>query len=109
MKNLEQKNNADISTGNVYVMSHSLFSNVIRIGCTPEDPLDYAKSLSATTPGTYTLVYALQCKNPCQVRQQIREYLQAKKYVNEFYEITAEVAEKLVKRETLRIPIVDAL
>jgi hypothetical protein len=95
-----------ISTGYVYVMTHSFFSDVIRIGCTPDDPKKYAKLLSKKTPGEYSLVYSLACNNPCRVKKQIREYLNAKEYVNEFYQVSTEVAAKLLKRETLKIPIV---
>jgi hypothetical protein len=93
-----------VSKGNVYVMTHSFFSDVIRIGCTPEDPQAYANELSANSPGKYTLVFSQTCDNPCQVTRQIRDYLNAQKYVNEFYEVPAQVAEKLLKQESLRIP-----
>ena len=66
-----------VSLGNVYVMRHSFFSDVIRIGCTPEDPHAYAKSLSTKTPGNYTLLFSLQCNNPCQVKKKIKAYLNA--------------------------------
>ncbi|MEY8215280.1 MAG: GIY-YIG nuclease family protein [Colwellia sp.] len=102
--NNQQDSLDDISQGNVYVMTHSFFSDVIKIGCTPEDPQQYAKQLSAKTIGEYSLVFSLQCHNPCKVKKQIREYLNAQEYVNEFYQVSAEVAEKLLKRETLRIP-----
>jgi len=105
MENLQQSiEKKQVSVGSVYVMSHSFFSDVIRIGCTPEDPQTYAKSLSAKTPGDYTLVFSLQCSNPCKVKKQIKEYLNAQEYVNEFYQVPAEVAENLMKREVLRIP-----
>ncbi len=94
-----------VSVGNVYVMSHSLFSDVIRIGCTPENPKDYAEQLSAKSPGQYSLVFSIQCNNPCKVKKQIREYLNAQEYINEFYQVSPEIAEKLLKRETLKIPI----
>jgi hypothetical protein len=87
-------------------MSHSFFSDVIRIGCTPDDPQEYAKLLSKKTPGEYSLVYSLACNNPCKVKKQIREYLNAQEYINEFYQVPAEIAAKLLKRETLKIPIV---
>ncbi|MCW8832990.1 MAG: GIY-YIG nuclease family protein [Colwellia sp.] len=93
-----------VSVGNVYVMTHSFFSDVIRIGCTPEDPSEYAMALSSKSPGEYSLVFSLQCNNPCKVKKQIREHLNAKEYVNEFYQVPAEVAKSLVKREGLRIP-----
>ena len=57
------------SVGNVYVMTHSFFSDVIKIGCTPNDPEAYAKELSAKSPGNYTLVYSVKCSNPCQVKK----------------------------------------
>ncbi|WP_114327719.1 GIY-YIG nuclease family protein [Candidatus Colwellia aromaticivorans] len=109
MKNIAQSvQNSEVSLGNVYVMTHSFFSDVIRIGCTTEDPENYAKTLSKKTPGDYTLVFSLQCKNPCKVKSQIKTYLNAQEYVNEFYQVTAEVAERLLKRETLRIPILNS-
>jgi len=95
----------DISMGNVYVMKHSFFSDVIRIGCTPNDPDEYAKLLSENTPGEYTVIYSLTCNNPCNIKKQIKTYLNAQKYVNEFYQVPADVAAKLLKRETLKIPI----
>jgi len=95
----------NITYGNVYVMTHSFFSDVIKIGCTPIDPIQHAITLSENTIGDYTVVFSLQCKNPCNVKKQIRQYLQAKAYVNEFYQVPAEVAERLLKREALRIPM----
>jgi hypothetical protein len=107
MKSIAQPlNKTEVSLGNVYVMTHSFFSDVIRIGCTTEDPQAYAKALSDKMPGDYTLVFSLQCKNPCKVKRQIKTYLNAQEYVEEFYQVTAEVAETLLKRETLRIPMV---
>ena len=109
MENTEQdsKNN-DVSYGNVYVMTHSFFNDVIKIGCTPIDPTEHAIALSAKTPGDYKVVFSLKCMNPCKVKKQIREYLNAEEYVNEFYQVPAEVAENLLKRETLKIPILNA-
>jgi len=108
MKNSQQKNK-EASVGNVYVMTHSFFSDVIRIGCTTEDPQKYVKSLSAKTPGEYTVVFSLQCSNPCKVKKKIQEHLNAQEYVKEFYQVPANVAERLLKRETLVIPTLNAL
>ncbi|PHR83932.1 MAG: hypothetical protein COA59_09840 [Colwellia sp.] len=110
MKNNPQsvKNN-DKLLGNVYVMTHSFFSDVIRIGCTIEDPKEYAKTLSKKTPGDYTLAFSLQCDNPCKVKKQIQTYLNAQEYVNEFYQVSTEVAERLLRREILRIPMLGPL
>ncbi|GLX76971.1 hypothetical protein tinsulaeT_03110 [Thalassotalea insulae] len=96
---------ASVTNGNVYVMTHSFFTDVVRIGCTPDDPEQYARQLSENTPGDYTLVFSLQCAQPCQVKKQIRAYLNAEKYVNEFYQVPPEVVKKLMQRETLKIPI----
>ena len=93
--------------GNVYVMTHSFFTDVVRIGCTPDDPELYAQKLSSNTPGDYKLIYTLCCENPCQVKQQIREYLNAQKYVNEFYQVSPDLVKKLMKQENLRIPMLD--
>lgn len=110
MKNITQPTeNKEVSLGNVYVMTHSFFSDVIKIGCTTEDPEEYAKTLSKNTPGNYTLAFSLQCDNPCKVKSQIKEYLNAQEYVNEFYQVTPEVAENLLKRESLRIPMITSL
>ena len=106
MKNL-QKNNDSI--GNVYVMTHSFFSDVIRIGCTTEDPEQYTQQLSDKTPGQYTLVFSQRCDNPCIVKKHIQEYLDAQKYVEEFYQVPANVAEKLLKREILVIPSLNTI
>jgi len=94
----------DIALGNVYVMTHSLFSDVVKIGCTSENPEEHAKSLSAKTIGDYSVVFSLACNNPCKVKRQVKEYLNAKEYVKDFYQVPAEVAGKLLRRETLIIP-----
>ncbi len=105
MESLEQqKKTAEVASGHVYVMTHSFFSDVIRIGCSPEDPIKHAEILSSQSPGEYTVAFSLQCANPCKVKKQIREYLNAQEYVNEFYQVSPEVAKSLLKRETLRIP-----
>jgi len=110
MENLQKTSERnEVSLGSVYVMTHSFFSDVIRIGCTPEDPQDYANSLSKKTPGDYTLVFSLQCNNPCKVKKRIKEHLNAQEYVNEFYQVPAEVAERLLTRETLVIPTLSTL
>lgn len=89
--------------GNVYVMTHSIFSNIVRIGCTSRPPEEYAKVLSKNIPGDYDVVFQLFCKNPCQIKQQVKEYLSEKKYVNEFYEVAPERVAKLIKNESLKI------
>ncbi|MCJ8319298.1 MAG: GIY-YIG nuclease family protein [Colwellia sp.] len=106
---VEPTTDKNVPVGNVYVMTHSFFSDVIRIGCTPDDPQAYTESLSAKSPGNYRLVFSLQCNNPCKVKKQIREYLNAQEYVNEFYQVSPDVAANLLKRETLRIPTLTAL
>ena len=108
MKNTKNRVNTtiekEVSLGNVYVMTHSFFSDVVKIGCTTEDPQEYAKSLSAKTIGEYSVAFSLQCSNPCKVKKQIKSYLNAQEYVNEFYQVSPDVAEKLLRRETLVIP-----
>lgn len=96
----------DISLGYVYVMTHSLFSDVVKIGSTPEDPKEYAKSLSAKTIGEYHVAFSLQCSNPYKVKKQIKEYLSAQEYVSEFYQVSPEFVGKLLRREILKIPLV---
>jgi len=109
MKNSQAKvEKQDVSLGHVYVMTHSFFSDVVRIGCTPDDPQEYAKSLSTKTPGEYSLIFSLQCSNPCKVKKRIQEYLNAQEYVKEFYQVPAEIAERLLTRETLVIPTLTA-
>lgn len=112
MKNTENTTDTtatDVKLGNVYVMTHSFFSDVVKIGCTTEEPVEYAKALSAKTIGEYSVAYSLQCKNPCKVKKQIKKYLDAQEYVNEFYQVSPEVAKKLLKRETLVIPSLNSL
>ncbi|MGB1261636.1 MAG: GIY-YIG nuclease family protein [Cognaticolwellia sp.] len=107
-KSEQEANNQGLAYGNVYVMTHSFFSDVVKIGCTPLDPVEHAIALSAKTPGEYTLKFSLKCTNPCQVKKQISKALNAKAYVNEFYQVPIDVAENILKRETLRIPILNA-
>jgi hypothetical protein len=107
MKNTENIENTiinDISLGSVYVMTHSFFSDVVKIGCTIEDPQVYAKTLSAKTIGEYSLAFSLRCSNPCKIQKQIKHYLNAQEYVNGFYQVSPDMAKKLLKRETLKIP-----
>lgn len=96
----------NVSFGNVYIMTHSIFSDVIRIGCTWNDTEEYAKSLSMKSPGHYQLFFSLACENPCKIKNQIRQYFDAKRYVNEFYEVSPEIARNILKREVLKIPVV---
>lgn len=99
----------ELPLGHVYVMTHSLFSDVVKIGCTSEDPITYAKVLSAKTVGDYKVVFSLACNNPYKVKRQVKAYLTAQEYVTGFYQIPIEVAGKLLKRETLIIPSVTIL
>jgi len=105
----KQIKNKTVPFGSVYVMTHSFFSDVIRIGFTFDDPQEYTKSLSAQTPGNYTLVFSQQCNNPFKVQQRIKEYLTAQSYVKEFYQVSAKVAERLLRREILIIPTLTRL
>ena len=91
-------------SGHALVMTHSLFSDVVQISCTQDNPEYYAKSLSDKTIGDYSVAFSLQCNDPCQVKSRVKSYLSAKKYVSEFYQVSPEVVEKLLKRETLKIP-----
>ena len=93
------------SFGNVYIMTHSIFSDVIKIGCTPTDIEEYTKYLSAKSPGYYELLFSLTCDNPCQISKQLRKRFDAKQYVNEFYEVSPETAKNALKREVMKIPV----
>jgi hypothetical protein len=108
MENADTSSDNVASTGNVYVMTHSFFSDVIKIGCTRSDPVLYAEELSAKSPGNYTLVFALECKNPCQIQKQIKDYLNAQEYTSEFYQVSTETAKGLLRREVMRIPALNA-
>lgn len=108
-KLVSQKQHDKINLGNVYVMSHSFFSDIVRIGCTEENPQKYADSLSKQSPGQYTVVFSLPCSNPCKVKQQIKDYLNAQEYVNDFYQLSADTAKKILRQESLRIPTLNAM
>jgi len=86
-------------------MTHSIFTDVIKIGCTDGDAKKYAKSLSAKVPGYYELFFSLACDNSYQIEKQLKAYFNANKYVNEFYQVDPEIAKKLLKREALKIPL----
>ena len=83
---LPKTKNEEASLGNVYVMAHSLFSDVVRIACTTEDPYEHVKSLSARTPGEYKVAYTQQCINPCKVKKRIQSHLTSQAYAKEFYQ-----------------------
>ncbi len=109
IENSQQSVTADkISFGNVYIMTHSIFSNVIKIGCTPDDTQAYAKSLSARGPGDFQVYFSLPCNNPCQIKKQLRKHFEAEQYVNEFYEVSPERAKSVLKRELMKIPILSS-
>jgi hypothetical protein len=93
-----------VTFGHVYIMTHSIFSSVIRIGCTPNDTVEYSKYLSANNPGDYQLYFSLACDNPCEIKKQLRKHFNGKKYVNEFYEVSPEIAKSVLKREIMKIP-----
>lgn len=101
---LQNPHQDSVSFGNVYIMTHSIFSNMIRIGCTPCDTKDYAESLSEKSPGHYDLFYSLPCNNPCQVKKQMSEYFSKNNYINEFYEVSPQAAKSILTREVMRIP-----
>lgn len=106
MDNSQQGIKSDnVAFGNVYIMTHSIFSNVIKIGCTPDDTEEYAKSLSAKGPGDYKLYFSSPCNNPCQIKKQLRKHFYAEQYVNEFYEVSPEIAKSVLKRELMKIPV----
>lgn len=98
-----------ISQGNVYVMTHSFFQMLSELDAHLKIHQIMQKKISANSPGEYTLVFSLACANPCDVQKQVRLYLNAQKYVNEFYQVSPEIAAKLLTRETLRIPIVNTI
>lgn len=97
----------DFAFGNVFIMTHSIFSDVIRIGCTPDDSEEYAKSLSSKSPGDYQLFFSMPCDNPCKVNQRLQQYFNTQKFVNEFYEVSPESAKAMLEREALKIPVLN--
>ena len=88
----------NVAFGNVYIMTHSIFSGVIKIGCTTSDSEEYTKLLSAKSPGHFELYFSVPCDNPCQIKKQLREHFHAKQYVNEFYEVSPETAKNEIGR-----------
>lgn len=95
--------------GHALVMTHSLFSDVVHISCTHEAPEHYAKLLSDKTIGDYNVAFAVQCNDPCRIKNQVESYLSTKKYVSSFYQVSPEVVIKLLKRETLKIPALNVV
>ena len=93
--------------GHALVMTHSLFSDVVQISCTNENPEEYAKSLSDKTIGNYNVAFSIECHDPCSVRSRVTSYLSDKRYVSEFYQVSPKLVEKLIKRETLKIPAIN--
>ena len=95
-----------IKQGNVFILQHTLFDNVVRFGCSKMCADEFAKDLSSKTkiPGKFIVYSSIYCQEPCFVKDRVVNALESNKYVNEFYEIQPEQALNIVKRETLRIP-----
>jgi T5orf172 domain len=90
--------------GYIYVMTHSIFSDVVKVGSTVEEPHEYAQKLSQKVPGQYHLKFAQQCNNPKNIENIIRNYLHKNACTTEFFEVPEQYAVNLIKREVLRIP-----
>lgn len=89
--------------GHAFIMTHSLFSDVIQIACCSDNPQQHAESLSQKTIGEYNVAFSIECNEPCKVKSKIKKYLNAQRYVNDFYQVSPDFAAKLLKRETLKI------
>lgn len=87
-------------------MSHSIFSGVVKIGSTTEEPHEHAQQLSQRVPGQYHVKFAQQCDNPKHIENLVRNYLNTKAYTPEFFEVPEKLAVSVVKREVLRIPAI---
>lgn len=92
-----------LSKGNICIMTHSFFSNVIRIVSTQEPPKNFAKYLSDKSPGEYQVFFSLYCEHPNNVKDIVQKSLTPIECVKEFYDATPEQAVKLIKRETMKI------
>lgn len=90
--------------GNICVLNHSFFSDVIRIECTQDTPKHKADELSKKSPGEYNVVYHTHCHNPAQIKENVQKHLTYIQCVNDFFEASPEQVIQLIKRETMRIP-----
>lgn len=81
---------------------------MVQFGCCSQDPQARAKELSAKTrlPGEFNVVSEVCCYEPCKVKKRLQGSLQSVHYVEEYYQLSPEDAEKALQREVLRIPVI---
>lgn len=106
--NISDKNSVlAIKRGNVFILQHSFFKNVLQFGCSSQSPKFFADKLSDNSrmPGKFSVIGSLYCDEPCEVKERVIDSLKSAHYVENFYEISVEVAVKAIRREILRIPI----
>jgi len=108
--NAHIKKQQTAKTGNVFILQHSFFQNVVQFGCTSKDPNLIATKLTKQTrmPGEFSVISSLFCDEPCEVKKRVTNALKLAHYVEEFYEISPEAAFKVIQREILRIDVFDA-
>ena len=96
-----------IKEGNVFILQHTTFQNVVRFGCSEMHAEEFADQLNNKTriPGKFIVYSSIYCEQPCSIKDRVTDALRNNQYVDEFYQITAESALNIVKRETMRIPL----
>jgi len=105
--NLSHDSHPGIKEGNVFILQHTLFDNVLKFGCTHRNPDDVAEELSSkvSMPGKFSVISAIRCVNPCKVKEKVVEIFKSSRYIDDFYEVPVDTALSIVKRESMRIPI----
>jgi len=95
--------------GSVYVMKHSFFEGVVRVGCTPKELEQYAAELTNNTnlPGKYSVYSYVTCDDPCLVRSRVLDILKEHRAGGEFFDMMPEEATAIIKRESMRIPALE--
>mgnify|MGYP001134927721 CR=1 FL=1 len=91
----------------IYILRHSFIDGVIRIGSSEQCPDSIAQSLSKqiNLPGEYQVFSAIKCSDAKQVTQQVLKSIAPYQAVKGFYELPAQTALNIIRRDSMRIPI----
>ncbi|NMP32564.1 hypothetical protein HII17_13440 [Thalassotalea sp. M1531] len=96
------------SSGNLFVIQHSIMKSVVKFVSTNQSPEKYVTELVNNTrmPGSYAILYNTYCNQPNDAKDRIMHALRTSACPNDFYEVDTQIAINMIKRESMRIPVI---
>lgn len=91
----------------VYLLKHSLLSNIVKFSVSEQSQAEFMENQFASNNPLeqFSFVYSVLCNDPLAVVERVQETLSAQNTFGELYQVSAQEALKIVKREAMRIPI----